>query len=795
MPPSILQNPLIIRGSRKFLLILLLLWGFFAGFAASSSVALSQQWHADRGARLAMRLAAQVSVGMGYWGTDRLLAWLARQPERHHVSRLEIIDLDGRVVAAFVAESQPETKPLFGQIPAITEPILGSALNQQDAGTQYARVAGYIRITLSSADLNRQILWNLRQVGGISLVFLLILVGVGWYLMTVHFHPLHQLHVRLRELSGESHPIGTEVTGSADLRVIQAGLDRLISGWALQLNRSAHEKQNLLLRIKHQERTLDETNARLTQTLALVDIERRARLFFLAEVESEVRPRLMKLTESANPGVAGTGAFELIPVFDSLLSDWRQDIPDHQCRFHQFDPHQYLEHLVGILTASLPHIGLILLISPELPRVVAGDPVNLTRVLGRWLIQLGRVMHRGNLIIRVKPSRVQGQSGWLVLVHAPIPQLAPDIRERMAFVFSSGLVGHTTHKAPGVDSVLESMKGIQGASIEETQGVFYYLKLPMESPEKVSGVPQIDDIQVCVIDSIPLSRRAWIWQLHNLGITARACGTVEEARCCIGGGTASLKILVLSQQDLWRHASKAEDFIDTCLLLKTCPVLILPYGDFEGRDYYRRAGAICLTKPVRSDDWRSLIETLRQRMASPVTPDPVVAASIATGTHQADQSGAAPGGVLTAVTARLRDDDPSADEPGSVVSGYVAALLAATRNNKTLAVRLLTKLLSELPVQLQGIRDALQTGETRKARDIVHQLNGAAGLCGLGSLQQAANQLETVLIRALENDESPDYLAVFNELAREVECLRAVGSTVLQSLTLVSLDDTVATAG
>jgi HPt (histidine-containing phosphotransfer) domain-containing protein len=66
---------------------------------------------------------------------------------------------------------------------------------------------------------------------------------------------------------------------------------------------------------------------------------------------------------------------------------------------------------------------------------------------------------------------------------------------------------------------------------------------------------------------------------------------------------------------------------------------------------------------------------------------------------------------------------------------------------------------------------------------MVHQMNGAAGLCGLAAMQQAANQLETALLQASEKDEYPECSALLNVLAQAVEGLLVAGPGVLQSLT------------
>lgn len=77
---------------------------------------------------------------------------------------------------------------------------------------------------------------------------------------------------------------------------------------------------------------------------------------------------------------------------------------------------------------------------------------------------------------------------------------------------------------------------------------------------------------------------------------------------------------------------------------------------------------------------------------------------------------------------------------------YIQLLLNKTKNNRSLALTIFTKLFAELPVQLADISTAIAHQQFTKAKDITHMLHGSVGFCGLMDLQEPAKNLEISLI-------------------------------------------------
>ena len=79
-------------------------------------------------------------------------------------------------------------------------------------------------------------------------------------------------------------------------------------------------------------------------------------------------------------------------------------------------------------------------------------------------------------------------------------------------------------------------------------------------------------------------------------------------------------------------------------------------------------------------------------------------------------------------------------------SDYIEILLDKTKNNCRLALTIFEKLFEELPLQISGIKDALEKEHYDLAQETSHKLNGSASFCGLLDIQQAANALEGGLL-------------------------------------------------
>ena len=77
---------------------------------------------------------------------------------------------------------------------------------------------------------------------------------------------------------------------------------------------------------------------------------------------------------------------------------------------------------------------------------------------------------------------------------------------------------------------------------------------------------------------------------------------------------------------------------------------------------------------------------------------------------------------------------------------YIQIIQRKTKNNQRLTLIIFEKLFEEPPLQIIGIKDALENKQYDLAQEITHKLNGSASFCGLTDIQQPASALERSLL-------------------------------------------------
>ncbi len=112
-------------------------------------------------------------------------------------------------------------------------------------------------------------------------------------------------------------------------------------------------------------------------------------------------------------------------------------------------------------------------------------------------------------------------------------------------------------------------------------------------------------------------------------------------------------------------------------------------------------------------------------------------------------------------------------------SDYIQILLSKTKNNQRLALTIFEKLFEELPLQINGIKDALKNKHYDAAKEITHKLNGSVSFCGLLEIQQPASALESCLL-------NNDYAAVNQHFLMLRQCI--LNLTRHQKLILANLE-------
>lgn len=757
------------------LLLALVFVCIFAGYYAHAETKAAEIRYTHKSRILAQRLACHAGIEIETLNSQKLATWLANQFQSEEIDHIGVYDLQGKELALFNADANTTAAINLERDRVVEEPILGNRVsgNQPESGI-YPQVIGSVRLLISTQTLNEIRREIVRHMALILIVGVVLLWLLNYLLDTLYCRPALELDSRIKRLLKGDFTSHNSFSALVELHHIGSSLDQLATQLNHQQINHALERQMQELRASGLKQALAESKEELAAVQVQVELERGARQVFVAEVERELRPYLVQLNQSA-ACIEGVDerAENLISVFDDLLVEWRRDPLELEIKSSVFDPRHCLESLIGLLVPGLPHISLILCLSPDTPRRVFADSIRLTQILSRWIDQLGKLMHSGHLLIRVRSSVLAGERGLLLQVYAPVTDLPASILQRMSFLFCPGTVLYTVaqgmRKTTTIESVVKVMKGKYGVISHPGGGVCCYLNLPvgMEQTHQDQSLP-LAGISICLIDNIPLSRKALTWQLQTLGAEVKAYETIESLRQ--GNDMVhDQKFVIFNVQNYLCMSSPLRDFRNFCLDFSATPVLILPYGDLEGRDYYRKEGVNCLNQPVRSEDFIAMIKFNKE------------------GQEQAMQSiKSVLDDTLDDTSSTLdKDSEQSISEESLLVGEFCDALLSSTRNNKSLAANLIRKLLEELPVQYQGIVGAFAAGNLQEAKDITHKINGSASFCRLVRMRAAADNLESALIAALESGQSGHDIAndkLIAILNQEINRLLAVGQQVLQAL-------------
>lgn len=112
----------------------------------------------------------------------------------------------------------------------------------------------------------------------------------------------------------------------------------------------------------------------------------------------------------------------------------------------------------------------------------------------------------------------------------------------------------------------------------------------------------------------------------------------------------------------------------------------------------------------------------------------------------------------------------------------IKALLTKCNDNYRLVLSLYNKLFEELPLQINGIKDALDNGHYRLALDITHKLNGSAKVCCLQDIEEWADKLEKCLVEKQYAEVNGNYLLLQQHVSSFIN-QRQLNLDYLESLT------------
>lgn len=298
-----------------------------------------------------------------------------------------------------------------------------------------------------------------------------------------------------------------------------------------------------------------------------------------------------------------------------------------------FDLRVMLEDLTVALdgVAGLKGVGLRLILRPDTPRRVTGDPGRLRQVISA-LVQDGLSrMAQGEIVIEVgeDPARPPGR-GIRIVVEDNGPAIPDDLMPTLfepfvrgdAYAHREGALG-----LPIAKQLAHLMGGDLAVENPPGSGTRFTLRLPLSRLASETSLAPVESVDqqvptsalpglLLVVDADPSQRASWATIAEAAGFRATGCAGWEEAlselrRVAAVGRTAA--IVVFSDHGAEDYVQVGRDIVAEEALGKPALLMLPAVGNPGDARRLMEAGFRgYLVKPVTPVDLREALETLRR---------------------------------------------------------------------------------------------------------------------------------------------------------------------------------------
>jgi two-component system sensor histidine kinase BarA len=430
--------------------------------------------------------------------------------------------------------------------------------------------------------------------------------------------PVVALTVAVHELSKGNMEARAESEAEAELAYLQAGFNAMAA--ELKKNRDLLERQvrQATARLQEALDALERRNLELEAARWLAEAQTELKSRFLAQMSHEIRTpmngiigfaELLAKTplsdeQAEKLGLITRSAKNLLSIINEILDLSKLEAGKISVESLPFALRPCLEDIVSLLSTRIAQPPVALWVEPGVPAAVRGDPVRLQQVVANLLGNALKFTRRGRIVVRV---RVRAGRLWLSVSDSGSGISPQDQAKLFSPFLQLGKPGVGAENGAGLGlsiskNIVESMGGTIRLASRPGKGTSFWFDLPLQEADAPGSGPPPLRGRVALIEPERLFRLALAAQLRSLGAQVEAFAGLDEF---IGRFDPAAEQPTALLYGVWPRREKIDPclprWLEWCEARQVKPVLVFPCGERRLVGFYRKRGAACLFRPLRSE--------------------------------------------------------------------------------------------------------------------------------------------------------------------------------------------------